>query len=175
MISSPILLNPSPLPFPPLTYPPCQLQSLGMQQLEVEMLEKQLSDGVDEELHLVKPLEHEEINPKESTTWCIGTVVFVSGSLFNFASYSLAPQSLLASLESIQFVTNVIFGAVLLGKEITRRMYMGTALTVFGTILAILFSPSGGVEIDSIGSILRMWTNPVVRLDQLFYHSKMII
>ena len=72
------------------------LQSLGMQQLEVELLEEQLKEGVDEELHLIKPGEHPEINPKDSTLWIIGTTVFVSGSLLNFASYSLAPQSLLA-------------------------------------------------------------------------------
>jgi hypothetical protein len=69
-----------------------------MQQLEVALLEKQLDEGIDEELHLVKPLEV-EINLKDSRVWVSGTCVFICGSLFNFASYVFAPQSLLASLE----------------------------------------------------------------------------
>ena len=40
----------------------------------------------------------------------IGTVIFISTSILNFAAFSLAPASLLAPLESLQFVTNLIFG-----------------------------------------------------------------
>ena len=46
----------------------------------------------------------------------MGTGVFVLGSLLNFASYGFAAQSLLASLEAVQFVTNVAFGRLALGK-----------------------------------------------------------
>ena len=41
-------------------------------------------------------------SPVQSLTWVIGTVIFISGSLLNFASYAFAAQSLLASLESVQ-------------------------------------------------------------------------
>ena len=51
-------------------------------------------------------------SPLQSVTWIVGTVVFVSGSLLNFCSYAFAAQSMLASLESVQFVTNLIFGKV---------------------------------------------------------------
>jgi hypothetical protein len=44
-----------------------------------------------------------------------GTSVFLSGSLLNFWSYGFAPQSVLAALESIQFVTNILFGKFMLG------------------------------------------------------------
>ena len=114
------------------------LQSLGMQNLELELYEKATLAG---EL----PPASKDIDPKLSTTWRVGTTVFVSGSLLNFASYSLAPQSLLASLEAIQFVTNVMFGKFVLGKPISGRMYLGTVLTVAGTILAILFSSKASV------------------------------
>lgn len=43
--------------------------------------------------------------------WC-GAVLLVMGSLVNFASFGFAPQSLLASLGSVQFVSNVVFGKV---------------------------------------------------------------
>ena len=39
----------------------------------------------------------------------VGTLVFVVGSLLTFAAFGFAAQSLLASLESIQFVSNVVF------------------------------------------------------------------
>ena len=44
-----------------------------------------------------------------------GTSVFLSGSLLNFWSYGFAPQSVLAALESVQFVTNILFGKFMLG------------------------------------------------------------
>ena len=48
-------------------------------------------------------------SPVQSLTWVIGTVIFISGSMLNFASYAFAAQSLLASLESVQVsVTNLI-------------------------------------------------------------------
>lgn len=78
--------------------------------------------------------------PCSSITWVIGTVVFVSGSLLNFASYAFAAQSMLASLESIQFVTNLIFGKFMLKANVTKTMLVGTGLTVMGTILAVQFS-----------------------------------
>ena len=59
-------------------------------------------------------------SPAQSITWVIGTVVFVSGSLLNFASYAYAAQSMLASLESIQFVTNLIFGRFMLKAHVVR-------------------------------------------------------
>ena len=61
-------------------------------------------------------------------------------------SYGLAPQSLLASLESVQFVTNIIFGKFMLGTTITRRMYTGTGLIVFGTILAVASCPQNNAS-----------------------------
>lgn len=78
------------------------LQSLGMQQLE----EESWRNG--EEGPVSRP-------PSDSKTWVIGTVVFVSGSLLNFGSYSLAPQSLLASLEAIQVLNiDIMLNAALI-------------------------------------------------------------
>ena len=57
-------------------------------------------------------------SPVQSVTWLTGTVIFVSGSLLNFASYAFAAQSMLASLESVQFVTNLLFGKFMLGGHV---------------------------------------------------------
>ena len=59
-------------------------------------------------------------SPFKSITWVIGTIIFVTGSLLNFASYAFAAQSMLASLESVQFVTNLIFGKFMLGAHVVR-------------------------------------------------------
>jgi len=119
------------------------LQSLGMHQEDVK-------GGGDEE---------EPPNLCENKTWVTGTVVFVAGALLNFASYGFAPQSTLASLESIQFVSNLFFGWWLLKKKVTRRMMYGTGLTVGGTVLAVIFSSKEAAEIEDVDDLVNLWNN----------------
>jgi hypothetical protein len=45
--------------------------------------------------------------------WAIGTTLFVLGTLAVFVSYSFAPQSLLAPLGAVQFVSNVCFTRII--------------------------------------------------------------
>lgn len=87
-------------------------------------------------------------NPIESPIWVVGTLIFVTGSLLNFASYAFAAQSMLASLESIQFVTNLIFGRFMLGARITETMLAGTLLTVTGTLLTVNFASKETLELS---------------------------
>lgn len=54
----------------------------------------------------------DELHGKAKAVWYLGAVMLVAGSLVNFASFGFAPQSLLSSLGSVQFVSNVIFGKV---------------------------------------------------------------
>ena len=58
---------------------------------------------------------------EEKALWCAGAVLLVVGSLVNFASFGFAPQSLLASLGSVQFVSNVVFGKVSQDQEPTAQ------------------------------------------------------
>ena len=46
----------------------------------------------------------------------IGTVMFITGSLLTFVSFGFAAQSLLASLEGVQFVSNVFFARFIRGR-----------------------------------------------------------
>ena len=130
------------------------LQSLGMHNLEMAMIEKLGRDG---DAFSERP----PIEPSASRTWRVGTCVFVIGSLLNFGSYGFAAQSLLASLEAVQFVTNVAFGRLALGKPISRAMYAGTGLTVAGTVLTCFFSSKQAAEICSIRDLLALWANPL--------------
>jgi len=98
-------------------------------------------------------------SPVQSATWVVGTIVFVTGSLLNFASYAFAAQSMLASLESIQFVTNLIFGKFMLGATVTQTMLAGTCLTVTGTVLAVQFSSKETLELNT-NDIKILYHNP---------------
>ena len=83
------------------------------------------SNDIEEESEFVVVKVARKTSPIQSITWVIGTIIFVSGSLLNFASYAFAAQSMLASLESIQFVTNLIFGKFMLGAHIVSLiLYM---------------------------------------------------
>jgi hypothetical protein len=72
------------------------IQSLGLHQLaEAARLATELTgDATDRSL----PPQ----DPTKSRVWRVGTAVFLTGSLLNFASYGLAPAQMLAPLESIQ-------------------------------------------------------------------------
>jgi len=116
------------------------LQSLGMHNVE--------NDSGDEKPDLCS-----------SKTWVTGTVVFITGALLNFASFGFAPQSTLASLESIQFVSNLFFGWWLLHEKITRNMIIGTALTVGGTVFAVVFSSKEAAEVENVEDLVGLWNN----------------
>lgn len=125
------------------------IQALGLKSLNEKKATQVDSDKV----------EKQTFSPFSSQTWIIGTAIFVSGSLINFASYAFAAQSLLASLQSIQFVSNLILGKCLLKARITNRMLIGTAFTVIGTSIAVQFS-SKAVLVLTIDDMVDLYRNP---------------
>jgi len=66
-------------------------------------------------------------------------LIFVIGNIINFIAFSFAAQSLLAALEP-SFVSNVIFGYILLHEPITRRIILGTSLILVGIIIIVFYS-----------------------------------
>jgi len=71
----------------------------------------------------------------------VGWVLFVFGNGVNFIALSLAPQTLLGSLGSVQFVANLVFLGLYLGEQIRLRNIFGTLLVVAGnTVLIFGFS-----------------------------------
>jgi hypothetical protein len=48
----------------------------------------------------------------------------VVGSAINFVAFAFAPQSTLASLEGVQFVSNVLFSRIFLKKHVSKKMYV---------------------------------------------------
>mmetsp|Transcript_11886 Transcript_11886/g.24086 ORF Transcript_11886/g.24086 Transcript_11886/m.24086 type:complete len:243 (-) Transcript_11886:20-748(-) len=108
----------------------------------------------------VEDEDFEPISAAQSKTWVFGTLVFVTGSLLNFASYPFAPQSMLASLESVQFVSNLIFGKVMHGATITYSMWFGTITTLAGTLLAVSFSSKVALQL-TMDDLMALWFEPV--------------
>ena len=53
--------------------------------------------------------ENQRSRPCVSKLWRVGTATFISFALINFSALALAPASVLTPLESIQFVTNIIY------------------------------------------------------------------
>ena len=66
-----------------------------------------------------------------------GITFFASGAALNFISYSYAAQSLLAAIASIQFVSNVFFGWIVLRERVTRRVATATAVICFGNVFVV--------------------------------------
>lgn len=85
---------------------------------------------------------HQLVEWKTKGLWYLGAFLLVAGSLVNFASFGFAPQSLLASLGSVQFISNVVFGKVILREIVTRRIIVGTVTIILGNTLTLCFSPS---------------------------------
>ena len=102
-------------------------------------------------------------NPCSSTLWIKGQVVFSSFSLINFAALALAPASVLTPLESIQFVSNIVYNRLVHKATITPRMASGVGLACFGTTLTVVFGASGEGchSIEQLESFWIKWTWPL--------------
>lgn len=92
--------------------------------------------------------------------WAGGTAMFAFGNLLNFASFGFAAQTLLSSLSSIQFVTNIVFSYFIFGEKLTRRLTSGTALIIVGNTLVVISSANGATSSEiSIRQLLSNFTD----------------
>jgi hypothetical protein len=91
--------------------------------------------------------------------WLIGTIIFVIGALLAFLSFGFAAQSLLAALESVQFVSNVIFSKYVHGIEVTRTMIIATCTICVGNIMVVIFSTHSSKILNTKQVTLLYHTN----------------
>ena len=79
----------------------------------------------------------EKDEPVPFFSWTnVGRIIFVIGNLFNFAGFAFGAQSLLSSLESAEFVSNVFFVHYVHAEPVTTRMTLATLAIVAGNDLA---------------------------------------
>ena len=83
--------------------------------------------------------EAQQARPWRSSMWRSGFLIFFVFALTNFAALAFAPASILAPLESLQFVTNVFWNRFVNKIRITLRMNMGVCLAIVGTTLTVIF------------------------------------
>jgi hypothetical protein len=87
-----------------------------------------------------------------------GLSLFLVGNICTFSAMSLAPQTLLSSLNSVQFVSNVIFAYLILHEPIYNKALGGTLGIIFGNIFVVASdgkSPYTTVTIDLLVDLVQ--------------------
>lgn len=70
----------------------------------------------------------------------IGLLLFCIGSVLTFSSFALAPQSLLAGVSAVQFVSNLLFARFLLGENFNISNTTGTVIIIIAIVLLVVAS-----------------------------------
>jgi len=88
-----------------------------------------------------------------------GTTTFILGSVINFVAFVFAAAAVLAPLEAIQFVSNLLFARYVTKAVVSRKMVAGSALIVAGTIGAVASGPFA-VFSFSTEQLCDFWRSP---------------
>ena len=94
--------------------------------------------------------------PHKSGLWRTGFLCYFLFTILNFASLALAPSSVLTPIESVQFVSNIMFNRFVNKAKISRRMILGVVLAVVGTTVSVVWGPSGA-DCYSIPYLIVLW------------------
>lgn len=115
----------------------------------------------------------QEKKDKEAKKTCeyirtLGTIIFVSGSLFTFASFAFGSQSLIASLESIQFVSNVFCLKYIHKEYVSWKVIFCTVLIIIGNALVVTFSNHESLQFTG-DTVVRLY------IENTRYHVYLIV
>ena len=115
----------------------------------------------DKTLALIDEENFEEMQKKKTSMhnprlFYLGTALFVSGSLLTFASFGFAAQSLLASLEGVQFVSNVVFAKLIRKQPVTLPVLLGVSMIVLGVALVVLVGDHSS-KVYSVRHLTRLY------------------
>lgn len=94
-------------------------------------------------------------------TWVRGAMVFGFGSAMTFGSFAFASQSLLASLGTLQFISNVVFSRFVLLEPLSWRVVAATLLIVAGVVLTASFSNHSS-DTYSVQDLLALYDSSYV-------------
>eukprot|EP00451_Oxyrrhis_marina_P033168 CAMPEP_0204375172 /NCGR_PEP_ID=MMETSP0469-20131031/49053_1 /ASSEMBLY_ACC=CAM_ASM_000384 /TAXON_ID=2969 /ORGANISM="Oxyrrhis marina" /LENGTH=444 /DNA_ID=CAMNT_0051365823 /DNA_START=5 /DNA_END=1336 /DNA_ORIENTATION=- len=87
----------------------------------------------------------------------LGIAMFGVGNVITFASFSFAPQSVLASISAVQFISNVVVSYLLFNERPTTRVWVGTAVIILGNVLIVLCSPGVDDTVSSEDLLTDYW------------------
>lgn len=96
----------------------------------------------------------------KSTMWLVGLALFLSMTGLALGALSLAPASILVPIESVQFVSNVIFNRVVNKRTITPKMMAGTASIILGVAVVVTFGTNheAGTACYTEAKLKDYWT-----------------
>ena len=103
-------------------------------------------------------MQEKEVEKKPRIFW-VGTAIFAIASILNFVAFGFAPAAVLAPLESVQFVSNLMFARFVNKEHVSLRMCAGSGLVITGTIVAIVVGPSSVAKL-SIADLKALWIEP---------------
>ena len=103
-------------------------------------------------------MQEKEVEKKPRIFW-VGTAIFAIASILNFVAFGFAPAAVLAPLESVQFVSNLMFARFVNNEHVSLRMCAGSGLVITGTIVAIVVGPSSVAKL-SIADLKALWIEP---------------
>jgi hypothetical protein len=135
---------------------------MGMQMQHQAEEEEANLNGARDKIGVEKPLDQESLQSlkeKGGRIWTGGTIIFVCSAIINFAAFMFAPASVLAPLESVQFITNLAFNRIVKKNPLTKRAVFATVLIVAGTTLAVVFGPNDVFSFNQT-QLIDFWLAP---------------
>eukprot|EP01138_Halocafeteria_seosinensis_P011031 gb/GECG01011266.1/.p1 GENE.gb/GECG01011266.1/~~gb/GECG01011266.1/.p1 ORF type:complete len:842 (+),score=103.15 gb/GECG01011266.1/:1-2526(+) len=93
--------------------------------------------------------------------WWFGMFMVILGALANFASFALAPQSVIAPIGALVLVWNLMFAHFWLGETLRCRDISGTALIVGSVVLIVAFGSRQSKDL-TLGEVRARYAAPEV-------------
>ncbi len=89
-------------------------------------------------------------------SWQIGFIIFKTSNVINFVSLGFGKQSVLASLSSVQFVSNLFFCYFVLHERLGLNDILGTTSIVIGVVICIVANSSGGSGVYTVDELISL-------------------
>eukprot|EP00484_Ammonia_sp_Unknown_P019805 CAMPEP_0197024770 /NCGR_PEP_ID=MMETSP1384-20130603/5268_1 /TAXON_ID=29189 /ORGANISM="Ammonia sp." /LENGTH=565 /DNA_ID=CAMNT_0042453213 /DNA_START=32 /DNA_END=1726 /DNA_ORIENTATION=- len=95
---------------------------------------------------------------------CLGYMVMIMGQICNGYALAFAPQTLLATIGSIQFIMNLICSAILMSRPIKLVHIIGTVSIITGCLIMIFgFSPKADQSQLTVYALFYNFNSPHYR------------
>jgi|NOAtaT_5_FD_contig_41_134079_length_1685_multi_6_in_0_out_0_1 hypothetical protein len=121
-----------------------------------------LSDTTSSELiDIDTDLEEESIEESKKLHWVVPVLVLSVSTAVNFLSFAFAPQTLLTSLSSSQFVWNLFFARTILKEVVSIREVAAVLLIIVGNVTVVFASSSSTTSLYSIQQLGRLAIRPL--------------
>lgn len=77
---------------------------------------------------------------RQMVWWC-GFMLMAVGECSNFTAYGMAPASLVAPMDAVAIVSNVMLSRLIFKERVSRRSVVGVMMAILGTVAMALNAP----------------------------------